>query len=108
MTLKIVTTAPSGTPRGAHKHRDALFAVTSLSLVSLAVACGAIDSPRSESVDGNLPGSSGAVDGGSKGPVGTCTAAPACDKGDTRIPNKGACSQDQARCYDRKVCGQTI
>ena len=90
--------------------RNAFFAVASLSLVSLAVACGgAIDSPLTQSVDPSPPGSSGSSgsSGGASGSVGTCTAAPSCDSGDTRVARESACPQD-APCYNRSLCGQTI
>jgi|GEM_PF-3212756 len=92
--------------------RHAFFAVASLSLLSLVVACGgAIDKPRSESIDPTAPGSSGSSGGGNGGgsrPIGTCTAAPTCDLGDTRVSSESACLQDEAHCYDRTLCEQTI
>jgi hypothetical protein len=90
--------------------RHAFFAFTSLSLVSFAVACGgAIDSPRSETVDPATPAASGsAKSGGVKGSNGECTAAPACDPGDTKVANESACAQDDATCYSRSTCGAKI
>lgn len=37
-----------------------------------------------------------------------CTAMPACDGDDQRVANASACLQDDARCYTRSLCGQTI
>jgi hypothetical protein len=90
--------------------RHAFFAVASLSLVSLVVACGgAIESPRSDDAGAGTPGSSGGIKGGgSSGTVGSCTLAPSCDSGDTRVPSESACPQDQANCYNRSACGETI
>jgi hypothetical protein len=73
-----------------------------------AVACGgAIDSPRSETVDPATPGTGPSRNGGGSG-VGTCTAAPSCNLGDTRVKGESACPQDDASCYSRSLCGQTI
>ena len=90
--------------------RHAFFAVSSLSLVSLAVACGgAIDSPRTETVDPATPAAPGSVkNGGVKGSNGTCSAAPRCDDGDTHVASSSDCAQDDARCYSRSTCGATI
>ncbi len=93
------------TPRTMSPVRHAFFAVTSLAIVTLAAACGgAIDSPRGDQIDPNAPGSGG----GAGGVVGTCTAAPSCDPGDSRVSSESACPLDQASCYDRTFCGQTI
>jgi hypothetical protein len=37
-----------------------------------------------------------------------CEAYPACDQGDWEVPNSSACLQDDARCYQREICGYSI
>jgi hypothetical protein len=93
--------------------RSSFFlALPFLSFASVLGACGgAIDSPRGESVDPNAPGSAspaGSSSGNAGGGGRICTAAPSCDPGDKTVASKSGCLQDDARCYQRSLCGQTI
>lgn len=94
-----------------------LLGVPVLSLFSLVAACGGgIESSKSEQgIEGSSSGSSGGAGGGvggggRKGGGGgnNCTAAPACDPGDKSVSGPSACLQDDARCYERELCGANI
>lgn len=82
--------------------RSTILALPFLSFFSLAVACGgSIASPDEREINGGGPGGSNGSSGGQ------CTAAPACDPGDSRLGQSSVCP-GSARCYERSLCGQTI
>jgi len=87
-----------------------LLAFPSLSLV---VACGGgIESKPDQAIQGNTPNeaasSSQASGGAQGGSVGACRGIPSCDSGDEQVSGPSACLQDDARCYQRAVCGTSI
>lgn len=90
--------------------RTASLAVPFFSMLSLLVACGgSIDSGQSDSpLNGGGGGSSSGNAGGGGGGLGQCSAYPGCDTGDKEVSSPSACLQDDARCYDRTMCGATI
>jgi hypothetical protein len=53
-------------------------------------------------------GASATAKGKCTAPVAQCEAIPTCDEGHQKVSGPSACLQDDAACYKRSMCGQSI
>jgi hypothetical protein len=72
-----------------------LLASSAALFVTALVACGG-DVVGDETMASNLEGEA------------VCTAYPSCDLDDLEVESASGCLQDDARCYERSMCGATI
>jgi len=82
-------------------------------VLALAACGGIVENKAPEGNAGPGPAQPGQVvpdqtEPGSGGGGGNCTAFPSCDGSDQRVASSAACPLDDARCYSKSLCGQTI